>query len=88
MPFQLLIYGLLQLIVAAVYGLDKFKAVSRARRRVPERVLLLLAMAAPFGAYAGIFAFRHKTRKWYFITVSLLFMFVHLGLYFLYQNVK
>ena len=31
---------------------------------------LLFFMAAAFGAvgvYAGMFAFRHKTRKWYFI---------------------
>lgn len=87
MPLELLIYSLLQLFVAAFYGLDKYKAVSRARR-ISEKFLLLLAMLAPFGAYIGIFAFRHKTRKWYFIVVSFLFMFVHLGLYFLYQSVK
>lgn len=83
MPLELLIYSLLQLCVAAFYGLDKYKAISRARRRIPEKFLLFLAMIGPFGAYVGIFAFRHKTRKWYFIAVAFLFMLIHLGLYLL-----
>ena len=43
-------------------GLDKLRARSGGRR-IPERVLLVLAalLGAP-GAYAGMMVFRHKTR--------------------------
>ncbi len=45
---------------------------SRSKRAGAERISegLLFFMAAMFGSigvYAGMFAFRHKTRKWYFV---------------------
>ncbi len=45
---------------------------SRSKRPGAERISegLLFFMAAMFGSigvYAGMFAFRHKTRKWYFV---------------------
>jgi uncharacterized membrane protein YsdA (DUF1294 family) len=50
-----------------VFGWDKRQA-RLGRRRISERALLLLALTAGApGAIAGIFFFRHKTRKTAFL---------------------
>ena len=37
------------------------------RRRIPEKTLFLsAALFGAFGATLGMFAFRHKTKHWYF----------------------
>ena len=49
-------------IVFAVYGVDKLKA-RRHEWRVPESVLLWLAcLGGGYGALAAMFVFRHKTQ--------------------------
>ncbi len=78
------IYVIIQFLALALYGLDKYQAVKKAWR-IPEKVLLTFAILAPFGAYIGMFVFRHKTRKWYFWAVVILFLFIHFLLYYLYQ---
>jgi len=51
------------LVTLLIYGLDKSIAGS-GRTRVPERVLLGMALAGgTLGALAGMLAFRHKTIK-------------------------
>lgn len=51
----------------AVFGIDKKKAVSGAWR-VRERTLFLMAMTGgSVGAIAGMYFFRHKTKKMGFI---------------------
>ncbi len=55
------------LIVNAVtflaFGIDKKRA-KKEQWRVPERTLLLFALAGgSVGALAGMYTFRHKTRK-------------------------
>ena len=70
---QKLIYtaGLLclgmSLILLFTMGADKRLAKTGARR-VPERRLFLLALllGAP-GGLLGMYAFRHKTKHWYFV---------------------
>ena len=53
----------INLVTFALYGVDKWKA-RRGKRRVPEKWLLLPVCATgAVGAWAGVFAFRHKTRK-------------------------
>ena len=61
-----IIYGLAFLLVFGVYGLDKHRA-RRQQWRVPESLLLALALLCPIGALAGMLFFRHKTRKPKFI---------------------
>jgi len=51
-----------------LYGLDKRKAQTGAWR-IPERVLLGSALLGPFGAWAGMNFFRHKTKRWKFLLV-------------------
>ena len=54
-------------VAFAVYGADKRRA-KKGKRRVPEKTLFLLAaIGGSLGAWAGMYAFRHKTRHWYFV---------------------
>ena len=54
---------LVNLAAFALMGIDKSRA-RRKRRRIPEAVLILSAVAGGgIGALAGMFLFRHKTRK-------------------------
>ena len=56
----------INILTFVVFGVDKYKAIKK-QYRVPEETLFLLAvMGGSAGALAGMFAFRHKTRKWYF----------------------
>jgi uncharacterized membrane protein YsdA (DUF1294 family) len=73
--FFLILYALLNGCVLVAYARDKQKAGTNAWR-TPENVLLVYALAGPFGAYAGIQVFRHKTRKWKFYLVPV-FVLVH-----------
>jgi len=53
----------INLVALLTYGYDKAIAGS-GHTRVPERVLLILALAGgTIGALAGMWAFRHKTAK-------------------------
>lgn len=56
------------------FFLDKHRAVTN-RRRTAEGTLLLLSALGPFGAYAGMKVFRHKTRKLKFHLVPLFALF-------------
>jgi uncharacterized membrane protein YsdA (DUF1294 family) len=64
----LIIFALINLTAFFVIAQDKRKAIQGSRDdRTPEGLLLFLAAAfGSFGIYAGMLAFRHKTRKWYF----------------------
>ncbi|WP_306424894.1 DUF1294 domain-containing protein [Sphingobium sp. Z007] len=60
---------LANLIAFSLFGMDKRRA-RRGLRRLPERTLLLWAMAGgSAGALAGRRLFRHKTRKQPFSTL-------------------
>ena len=65
------------IISLVLFGVDKLKSMSRGWR-IPEANLLLVALCGPFGAYAAMLLFRHKTRKIKFLLVPL-FMFIQLG---------
>jgi uncharacterized membrane protein YsdA (DUF1294 family) len=54
----------------AVFGIDKLRS-KKGGWRVPESRLLLVAFFGPFGAYAGMLLFRHKTRKIKFLLVPI-----------------
>jgi uncharacterized membrane protein YsdA (DUF1294 family) len=67
---------------------DKYRSQIRNAERISEGMLFFLAVAfGSVGVYAGMYAFRHKTRKWYFIIGLPLIMieniaFLHLVYFF------
>ena len=56
-----------------LFGIDKSAAIKQ-KQRIPNRVLLLSAViGGSLGALAGMYTFRHKTKKWYYtVTVPVL----------------
>jgi uncharacterized membrane protein YsdA (DUF1294 family) len=47
---------------------DKMRSRRVAARRISEGTLFFMAaMFGSVGVYLGMFAFRHKTKKWYFL---------------------
>ena len=65
------------IISLVLFGVDKLKSMGEGWR-ITEANLLLVALCGPFGAYAAMLFFRHKTRKIKFLLVPL-FMFIQLG---------
>jgi uncharacterized membrane protein YsdA (DUF1294 family) len=69
-------------VALIIFGVDKRQSKKRGWR-IPESRLLLAALFGPFGAYAGMLLFRHKTRKIKFLLVPIfLFIQVILIVYF------
>lgn len=62
------IFLLVNIFSFFVMARDKSKARNRDNEnRIPEGVMFFMATVfGGIGIYAGMFAFRHKTRKWYF----------------------
>ncbi|MBO5057030.1 MAG: DUF1294 domain-containing protein [Lachnospiraceae bacterium] len=57
----------LNLIGFALMGIDKYKAKKRAFR-IPEATFFIVAIiGGSIGSIIGMYAFRHKTRHWYFV---------------------
>ena len=55
------------LIGFALIGIDKYKAKKRAFR-IPDATLFIVAIiGGSIGSIIGMYAFRHKTRHWYFV---------------------
>jgi len=57
-----IVYIMVNACVFFLYGVDKIKA-QRGSYRIPEKTLLLLGLAGPYGAFLGMQGFRHKTKK-------------------------
>jgi len=76
------LYVLANLCVFVLYGADKRRA-RTGDWRIPERILLVSALIGPFGAWAGMHFFRHKTKKILFFLVPVI-LILHIAgiLYF------
>lgn len=56
----------MNLIGLTVMGADKRKA-KKHQWRIPEKTLFLVSLlGGSLGTWAGMYLFRHKTKKWYF----------------------
>ena len=54
------------IVAFIIMGVDKLKAKGH-KRRIPEKVLFLFAIIfGGLGGTLGMYAFRHKTKHWYF----------------------
>jgi uncharacterized membrane protein YsdA (DUF1294 family) len=76
----LIVFVGLNLIAFLTMFLDKLKA-RHNDRRISEKVLFLWALCfGALGIYSGMFIFRHKTQKWYFVLGVPVITFVNLYL--------
>lgn len=67
------------LFAFALMGVDKAKARNGAWR-IPEKVLFLSALlGGSVGAWLGMYAFRHKTKHWYFVVGMPLILAIQIG---------
>ncbi len=73
--FLAAVYAILNTGAFLIFANDKRKAKINAWR-TPEILLLAVAALGPFGAYAAMLLFRHKTRKLKFFLVPV-FLVVH-----------
>ncbi|MFA4877515.1 MAG: DUF1294 domain-containing protein [Methanoregula sp.] len=80
LPVLLAIIGALNLVVFGAYARDKYQA-KRNAWRTSEAILLTLALIGPFGAYAAMIIFHHKTRKarFYLVPIFLCVQIVLIG---------
>lgn len=61
-------WGLVNLLAFIIMLADKAKSSIEGASRISEGMMFFLAAAfGSLGVYAGMFACRHKTRKWYFL---------------------
>lgn len=66
--YIIVLYLLINAIAFAMMLIDKIKSTRPGAERISEGMLFFMATAfGSLGVYAGMFAFRHKTRKWYFL---------------------
>lgn len=72
----IIIFSLINLNAFLIMLLDKIKSENNKSERISEGLLFFIASAfGSLGIYAGMFLFRHKTRKWYFlIGIPLIFI--------------
>lgn len=77
----ILVYNLL---VALLYGLDKWKS-KRGAWRIPEKVLLIFAfLLGAVGAAVGMILFHHKSAKWKFRLLVPLALLLNLAVFVLF----
>lgn len=60
--FFILIYIIINVVVFAMYGIDKWKAIHN-KWRIPEATLITAALFGVIGALLGMIVFHHKVRK-------------------------
>ena len=72
------------LVVALIYGIDKWKA-THGKWRIPEKVLLLFSfLLGAVGAVMGMIWFNHKTAKMKFRLLVPLALIINLAVYMLF----
>lgn len=78
MIFKILL--IINIIVALIYGLDKYKAIKN-KSRISENFLLTIALFGSIGALLGMQIFHHKTKKLKFKILIPLFIFIDIYIY-------
>ena len=64
----LIAYFAINFIAFIIMLVDKIKSTQRGAERISEGTLFFMAAAfGAIGVYLGMFAFRHKTKKFYFL---------------------
>jgi len=88
--YILIIFLLINLLTFLIMLSDKIKSATSGADRISEGMLFFLASAfGGLGVYAGMFSFRHKTQKWYFlIGIPLLIFQNAVTIYLIYSLFK
>lgn len=80
--YHWMVYAIVNGLVFFLYGVDKLKA-EGGKYRVPEKKLILAALAGPIGGGLGMMLFRHKIRKMKFKVAVPGFFLLHIILLYL-----
>ena len=79
MKVALIYWFIMNLLGFSLMGMDKHKAI-QGQYRIPEKVLFTTSLlGGSVGTWAGMYAFRHKTKHWYFVVGMPLIFFLQLG---------
>ena len=71
---------IMNLLGFILMGADKRKA-KLGKWRIPEKTFFIVSiLGGSLGTWAGMYAFRHKTRHWYFVVFMPLIFIVHVVL--------
>lgn len=71
------------LVGFAMMGIDKRRAIKHAWR-IPEKILFLASLlGGSIGTWVGMYAYRHKTKHWYFVVGMPAILVVQVAVYFL-----
>ncbi|MFA6995009.1 MAG: DUF1294 domain-containing protein [Patescibacteria group bacterium] len=82
--YLLIIFLLINLGAFLIMLADKIKSANSDTERISEGLMFFLAaVGGSLGVYAGMFVFRHKTRKWYFLIGIPLLMIQNFSLIYL-----
>lgn len=82
MPIFLFVLLILNAVTFFLFAFDKHCSIHN-KRRVPERILFLLAfLGGALGAIIAMQVFRHKTKKTIFVVMMPLLFVIHLILIF------
>ena len=80
--FAVLYLIVINLVGFCAMGIDKFKA-KRGSWRIPEKSLFTITLlGGGFGTIAGMYLFRHKTKKLYFTIGFPVILLVEIFLFF------
>ncbi len=76
--------ALLNVTTFFFFGFDKYKSTAK-HRRIPEKILLFLSLiGGSIGAIAGMYTFRHKTRKISFQLQLALILLLQMGVVYVF----
>ena len=78
MKYYLVLINILSFIL---YGIDKRKSIKRENRISEFQLFFVSLLGGSLGSILGMKAFHHKTLKWYFWFLNIVFLIVHLYLY-------
>lgn len=87
MKFAIIYLAVINIFAFCMFGADKSAAV-KGKQRIPNRFLLGMAViGGSIGALAGMYTFRHKTKKWYYtITVPVIILIQAAAAMFLFSG--
>ena len=81
-----LIYlAIVNMLGLCIMGIDKNRA-KKNQWRVPEKTLFLFSLiGGSVGTWAGMYAFRHKTKHWYFVIGMPAILILQIALFIIFK---